>query len=96
MAAIVVMAVLARLVNARIVSVKRKKLNPRYSMVTKKEIISIINSHGAPKALRLGLLTEEEIRRALGSSKDRSSYQWKSSKLRSPNDKKFKGHTDIT
>tara|TARA_R100000234_G_scaffold44820_1_gene26700 strand:- start:214 stop:318 length:105 start_codon:yes stop_codon:yes gene_type:complete len=31
MAAIVVMVALARLVNARIVSVKRKKLNPRYN-----------------------------------------------------------------
>ena len=64
-------------------------------MVTKAEIISIINTHGAPKALKLGLLTESEIRRALGSPKDRSSYQWKSSKLRSPNDKKFKGHTTV-
>ncbi len=95
MAAIVVMAVLARLVNARIVSVRRKKLNLRYSMVTKAEIISIINKHGASKALRLGLLTEKEIRRALGSSKDRSSYQWESSKLRPSTDKKFKGHTEI-
>ena len=64
-------------------------------MITKRKIIDIINEHGAPNALKLGLLTEEEIRRALGSSKDRSSNQWKSSKLRSPNDKKFKGHTDI-
>ena len=95
MAAIVVMAVLARLVNARIVSVRRKKLNLRYSMVTKAEIISIINKHGASKALRLGLLTEKEIRRALGSSKDRSSYQWESSKLRPSTDKKFIGHTEI-
>jgi hypothetical protein len=62
-------------------------------MVTKAEIISIINKHGAPKALELNLLTESEIRRALGSSTDKGSYQ--SSKLRPSNDKKFKGHTTV-